>query len=302
MYQQQQQPKFQIDQAVFERSFDQQPFDFKHNLDSLDIFKFDALLALAETYDGSWKDFFVAQSAAEPGVKFRDVDEIGGTPLNALQRLDTSPCRVLLKRPENFSKEFKDLLDCLFNQVMMRQSGCMDKSQIVRLEATILVSSSKTTTPFHFDPEIGFFCQIEGEKHYHVYKPDVLAETELEAFYRHSVVDIAQVDLTGRDIDREHVFNLTAGDGFHQPQNAPHWVHTGASRSVSYTIVFETVESRVRSRARAFNFYQRKIGPPPSPLGQRQAIDSLKSETMRLGIPLRRLAGRGIKRVLPRYK
>ena len=103
------------------------------------------------------------------------------------------------------------------------------------------------------------------------------------------VVNIGQVELQGRDPDKEHIFTLGPGKGLHQPQNAPHWVETGTQRSVSYAFVFETNATRARSRVRAFNHYQRKLKLNPALPGLRPGVDSLKAGVMRLGTPARKV-------------
>jgi hypothetical protein len=154
-----------------------------------------------------------------------------------------------------------------------------------------LISSAATTTPIHFDPEIGFFSQIEGEKFYHVYSPASVTEPELERFYIRGAVAIGKVDLSRRDPAYEHVFNLGPSKGFHQPQNAPHWVQTGKSRSISYTLVFETDATRALGRTRAFNHYQRKSGLRPVHPGTHSALDAAKAGVMLAVIPARKLVG-----------
>ena len=78
-----------------------------------------------------------------------------------------------------------------------------------------------TITPFHFDLEVNFFAQIEGEKVYHVFSPSALTESELERLDIRGVVNIGQVQLKGRDAGGEHVFTLGPGKGLHQPQKRP---------------------------------------------------------------------------------
>ena len=187
--------------------------------------------------------------ARSPGTVFYSVPFSQCGAVEALERLGTESFRVLLKRPEDYDPRFRELLDALFRQVVDLRGGMGDE-KVVRLQGSILISSAATTTPFHFDPEVGFFSQIEGEKMYHVYSPTVISEAELERFYVRGSVNIAQVDLEGRDKSREYVFQLGPGKGFHQPQNAPHWVETTSSRSISYTFVFETNKTRARGRVR----------------------------------------------------
>ncbi len=272
-----------IDADIFRQSYDREPFGFGHSLSDVDIFQFESLRKLADEYrDGN---HFVAAGAPTPGTLFYSVPNRQCTPSEALDRLETESFRVLLKRPENVDPRFRELLDYVFRQVIDLRGG-LGREKVVRLQGSILISSSATTTPFHFDPEIGFFSQIEGEKIYHVYSPTVLSEAELERFYVRGNVNIGQVDLAGRDPAREYVFNLGPGKGFHQPQNAPHWVETVGSRSVSYTFVFETDATRAVGRVRAFNYLQRKLGLAPAAPGTNSVIESAKARAMNVVIPV----------------
>ncbi len=168
--------------------------------------------------------------------------------------------------------------------------------QLARLQSSILISSSATITPFHFDPEVSFFFQIAGPKTYHVYSPTVVTEPELERFYRRGVVDIAQVDLSGRDAGREYVFELGPGKGMHQPRNAPHWVQTSVTRSISYVVSYETADMRAADRVRAFNFYLRQLGVRPDPIGRRPRLDACKSNAMGVAFPVRNALARALHR------
>jgi hypothetical protein len=277
-----------LDQETFRESFGREPFGFAHNLSELDLFEPDSLRGLAAKYADHPRDHYVAASAASPGTEFYSVPYAGFTPLEALDQLDTRGCRVLMKRPENHDPRFRELLDTLFRQVIEMRGG-LGGERVLRLESGVLISSAATTTPFHFDPEVNFFTQIEGEKHYHVFSPAALTETELESFYVRGVVNIGQVGLQGRDPTCEHLFTLGPGKGLHQPQNAPHWVETGESRSVSYAFVFETDATRARGRVRAFNHYQRKFRLNPALPGLHPMADGLKASAMCVGIPARKV-------------
>jgi hypothetical protein len=287
----------QLDLTEFRRCFDREPFGFDHTLSGLDLFRRDRLEQLAAIYADHQPDYYVAGGAPTPGTVFYAVPSGGGTPLEAIRRLSTTSCRVLLKRPENHDPEFRALLDAVFRQVLERRGG-LGRERLVRLESTILISSAATTTPFHFDPEIAFFSQIEGEKLYHVYSPTVVSEPDLERFYMRDAVDIGQASLAGCPADREHVFRLVPGKGFHQPQNAPHWVQTGASLSISYSFVFETDVSRSVGQARSFNHYLRKLGYRPAPPGRHPSIDAIKARAMGSAIPLRQWIRSGPRRLL----
>jgi hypothetical protein len=264
--------------------FNRTPYGFGHTLSDLDLFAFDAICDLARKYE---HDFFVSGSAAAPNERFCSVRSGMYAPYDALQRLDVESARVLLKHPEQYDTRYDDLMHALFEQIVQLRGGLRGE-HVVRLASSILITSAATTTPFHFDPEMTFFFQIEGEKSYHLYAPTVLSEPELESFYWMGVVNIGQVDLAGRDPAREYVFELTAGKGMHQPQNSPHWVQTRGSRSISYAISFETDASRELGRTRAFNYYQRKLGMQPAPPGTYPKRDAAKALAMQAAIPLRK--------------
>ena len=283
----------------FPGSFDREPIPFSHNLSELDLFKINNLHALSEKFIGHPRDYMVAGGAPTPGTTFFSVPRCDFTPPELIANLDRGPYRLLLKRAENYDPQFRDLLQTLFEQVR-RACGGLRNERIERLETGILITSSSTITPFHFDPEIGFFSQIEGEKIYHVYSPTVITETELERFFIHNAVSIAQVDIEGRDPAREYVFTLGPGKGFHQPKNSPHWVETRASRSISFTFVFETSSTRALGRTRSFNHYMRKFRWSPIRPGVNPTSDAFKSEAMRVIFPVRQRLGRVMGKVLAR--
>jgi hypothetical protein len=272
---------------IFQASFDREPFGFTHGLSELELFDPDSLVGLAKSYDGHPRDFYIAAGAPSPGAEFYSVPHRRDIPSAALEHLEPGGYRVLMKRPENHDPRFRELLDTLFRQIVALRGG-LGRERLVRLESAVLISSAATITPFHFDPEINFFAQIEGEKVYHVFSPSVLTEAELERFYVRGVVNIGQVELQNRDPGREHVFDLGPGKGLHQPQNAPHWVETRASRSVSYALVFETDATRARGRVRACNYFLRGLRLRPAPIGSRPALEGMKAGGMRAIIPARK--------------
>ena len=96
--------------------------------------------------------------------------------------LKKNSIRILLKRPENYDPKFRKLLDGLTEQIV-DQSGELKNDHILRLESAVFITSAATLTPFHFDPSAVFFCQIMGDKTYHLYSPTALTEPELERVF-----------------------------------------------------------------------------------------------------------------------
>jgi Cupin superfamily protein len=286
------------DDAVFSENYDRVPFSFSHNLHRLTLFEDETLRSLCETYSAYPADYFVSRSAQTAGTVFYSVPRTPLKPHEAFDQLTAGSYKILLKRLERHHAGFRDLLNTLFAQVRGQLERNRFPDEVVRLESSIFISAPQATTPFHFDPEVNFFSQIEGEKIYHLYAPSVLAEEEVEPLYVRATTDIGQVDLARRDPSAEHVIHLTSGRGLHQPQDAPHWVETVGSRSVSYTFVYETREGRRRSRVRSFNAYLRRLHFDPARPGQYPVRDAAKAVAMAAVIPARRQIGQAVRSVL----
>jgi hypothetical protein len=288
-------PHLSLDQAVFDTRYNCEPFGFRHNLHQLDLFDDDSLRRLCRVYANFPQDYFVSESAPQPGSIFYSVPRAPLLPHQAFDQLTPGSYKILLKRLERHDPRFHRLLADLFCEIKERlqhQHYCHD---VVRLESSIFISAPGAITPLHFDPEVNFFSQIEGDKIYHLYPPHALAEDEVEPLYVRATVDIGQVDLGRRDRSLEQIFVLQAGTGVHQPQDAPHWVETGGSRSVSYTFVFETVESRMKARVRAFNHYARRLRIEPALPGARRGRDAAKAAAMAAIIPVRKGIGKTLR-------
>jgi hypothetical protein len=276
------------DAAVVRRAYDIEPFGYTHTLSGLDLLSLDAICKQSEKHAPA--DYFVAGSAASPGTPFYDVPHGEVTPLQALQNLESRPTRVLLKRPERYSPAYRDLLESLYEQVVALRGVITPRERLRRLDASILVSSAATTTPFHFDPEISFFFQIEGAKSYHMYAPGTLGEDELEAFYIKDILNIGQVPFEGRPAAKRYTFELGPGKGMHQPRNSPHWVQTQNELSISYVFSIETDATRAEGRTRGFNYFERKLGLTPAQPGQRPQLDAMKAGVMRAAFGAREAA------------
>ena len=290
-------PRLALGDADFETDYNRIPFGFSHNLHQLDLFKDQALRSLCRTYADHPGDYFVSRSARTPATIFYSVPTTPLKPHEAFDQLTDGSYKILLKRLERYDQNFRDLLYGLFDQVETQLRHCGYCDDVVRLESSIFISAPWATTPFHFDPEVNFFTQIEGEKIYHLYKPSALGEDEVEPLYVRATVDIGQVDLSRRDPATEHVFRLQPGTGLHQPQDSPHWVETTSSRSVSYTFVYETREARNRARVRSFNHYLRRLHIEPMCPGVSSARDAMKAAAMAMAIPVRKQLGKTLRRL-----
>jgi hypothetical protein len=264
---------------------------FSHNLMFLDIFQFDYLLHLADIYHDHPDDYFITSGAPSASTEFYSTKRPRYCPREALEHLSTEQIRVLLKRPENHDQNFARLFQSIHAKLLQLENG-PPVDTIARSETGIFITSAAAITPFHFDPEFGFFSQIEGNKQYHVFSPQAVTRPELERFFVRGVVDIGRLDLESRDPRHEHVFELSPGMGLYQPHNAPHWVETTGTRSISYSFVFQTRAAMATSRVHAFNHYARKMGFVPAEPGLNPGSDMVKASLMRVVTPMRRAVSR----------
>ena len=276
-----------IDRLTLVTQFNKAPFGFTHGLSELDLFRLRVLEQLAEAYVEHPEDYFVARGAAQPGARFYAAAHGMFGPREALRRIEHGRYRLLLKRPERFDPRFRALLNSILTEVRDRLPDQSRTHDLVRAESGIFVTSAATLTPFHFDPEVAFFSQIRGHKNYHVYDVHAVEEAELERFYVGGVVCIGELGLAARAPELERVFALGSGEGFHQPQNAPHWVETTDELSISYTVVFETSSARKLGRVRAFNHYLRRCGMVPAAPGAHPGLDGFKALAMETVMPVR---------------
>ena len=276
--------RLEIDPETYSSNYNRVPFAFTHNLHQLDIFRFEAICDLASRYaTASENDFFVAGSAISADSAFFAAEHIKLRPREAIDHLDDKPTRILLKRLENHDARFRELLETIVKQLRELPGG-LGNQAIKRVQSSLFITSAAATTALHFDPEVAFFTQIAGDKEYHAFPPAQVAEAELEEFYSRGRVGIGQLDMTTLNPAEEHLYKLQAGHGFHQPQNSPHWVQTKATRSISYSLVFETTADKALGLTRAFNHFERKMGMNPAQPGEKPRLDTLKSEVI---VPVR---------------
>src|SRR6185369_12146194 len=130
----------ELDAEVLGRCFNREPFGFRHNLSTLDIFELGSLEALAGKYAGREADYSLASGAVAPGQAFRAVPAINVDLSNAFPSLGKKPVRILLKRPENYDPRFRELRDNVMDHVLGVLGG-LKHDRTVRLFSSIFISS-----------------------------------------------------------------------------------------------------------------------------------------------------------------
>jgi hypothetical protein len=63
------------------------------------------------------------------------------------------------------------------------------------------------------------------------------------------------------------VFNLKPGQAVHHPPLAPHWVRNGSYPTIAFSVGFCMKSIDVTPRVHQVNYYLRKLGMVPTPIG-----------------------------------
>ena len=250
------------------RNFDRKPFLIRHHLSDHPLFALKRLEELscrlpeqaAEYYSGDVPVYMSPGKTPSTGLSLQDT----------IRRIETCHSWVVLKNVER-DPEYRALLNRCMDEVGDVYGSTLQGSS--DLVGFIFISSAKAVTPCHLDPEHNFLLQVRGSKTINVGDRSFLAEGELERYFTGGHRNVELPDDLGA---RAATFQLTPGDGVHVPFTAPHWVVNGDGLSVSFSITFQTPESRRKAVVHKVNAYLRRTGVHPTPPGRSALRDASK--------------------------
>ena len=269
----------ELDSGLLRGSLDREPFRIGHQLSGHPLFATERLLALCRALPEECVEYNAG--SVEVGQDPSLTPRTGLSAEETVRRIAEEQSWMVLKYVER-DPHYRDLLyDCLdeIRTVSEAVSPGMD-----RREGFIFLSSPRSITPFHMDPEINFLLQIAGSKKMRLFDNadrGIVSEEELERFHS----EHPQRNLPYRDefAARERVFELGPGDGVHVPVTTPHWVEVGDEVSVSFSITFRSDVSERRAGIYAMNAALRARGLRPRPPGLSPRHDELKYFLFRAG-------------------
>ena len=277
--------RLEINADEFRASFNRQPFLIGHHLAGHPLFELPRLLELAARLP----EACVAYNAGDISV----AEGLYRGPRNGLsveetiRRIEDCQSWMVLKHVEA-DAEYNALLDSCLDEVQ-RHSEPLAPGMRKR-EGFIFISSPRSVTPYHLDPEYNFLLQVRGSKTVHIWNPHnpaVLTDEELEDFFTSE----EQKNLKFRDEYEQQasVFELTPGRGLHFPVTSPHWVQNGDGVSVSFSITFQTPASERRAVVYGVNAALRRRGWKPTPAGRSVMLDAMKYNAWRIARRLKRV-------------
>jgi hypothetical protein len=262
----------EIEAETFRACFNREPFLIKHNLADHPLFTLPRLIELSQRLPADC----VRSNAGDTPVNTR---LYGGAPTGLpveemLRRIEECNAWLVLKFVEQ-NAEYNELLNQCLDEIQTL-SEPIDPGMYSRA-GFIFVSSPRSVTPYHLDPEYNFLLQVRGEKTVNMFDVSdrsIMSDEELESYY----TDTSKYNLSFKDEyqPKAKVFDLSPGLGLHFPVTAPHWVKNGNEVSVSFSITFRTLRSQHRERIYDFNGRLRRMGLKPTPFGQSATKDRAK--------------------------
>ena len=266
---------FEADPEEFRRQFNRASFEFQHRLVGHPLFELPRLLELArDTARERPKDLYYDAGKVRVDQRWDQTPRASFSVEEALERIENCGAWIILHKADK-DPEYAALL----NQCMAELQTLigLDLDRVMKVQEIILfVTSPLRVTSYHIDRECNFLLQVRGEKTLSVFDQKdriVLPEEELERFW--SVDHNAAVHKPEHQ-NRAREFAMTPGTVVHIPVNAPHWVKNHDNVSISVSVNFQFRDRMLGIVYRA-NYALRKLGLHPTPPGQSNLRDLLKS-------------------------
>lgn len=264
---------FEFSNPRFREDFDEKPFEFKHSLAAdhplFSRERMRRLLTDPATRNSVYYnagDIRVDQRWDAVPERTKPVEEV-------FDSVENSGAWIALLRV-NEDPEYNVLLEECLAEVKKLSGREIDDDKKTQ-EADIYITSPGRVTMYHVDPICNFLMQVRGEKEIHIFDRndrEVLPEEDLERYW--TLKDYAATYPPELE-HRAEVFTLHPGTGVHIPLNNPHWLKNGNSISVSLSINYQYKDKRRKNVYQA-NYYLRKMGLKPRPLGSSEFVDYMK--------------------------
>jgi hypothetical protein len=260
-----------VDTAEFDRSFARASSAIRHGLADHPLFSLEAIARLADRLPPDQ----LRRERGDLPLDDRGYIDVGtGSPSETVLGIESNGFRVTLREIQS-DHEYGPLIASCQREIASllgsREGG------VSRPSGYIFVTAPGGTTPMHFDGEHSFLLQIRGHKTVHTVprvEPEAI-QLELDRYY-----DGAPCSFDAMRESAER-FEIGAGEGVYFPSFVPHWVTTGTSASVSFSLPFYTHFSRRAEDVNRINKRLRKLGLSPRPPGRSEPIDHAKAAVLR---------------------
>lgn len=267
----------------FEKSFSKEPFLIKHHLSDHPLFQIERLLELANSLPENCIEYNAGNLpiSCDPNL----TPQNGLSPEETIRRIQDCRSWLVLKYVEKDPAYQTLLNECLD---LVRPHTEPISPGMTQPQAFVFVTSPRSVTPYHIDPEHNFLLQIQGTKEIRMLDGrdrSILNEVDLESFYSDRGRNLA---LKPQHEDSGWTYNLEPGQGLHFPVTYPHWVKNGDAVSISFSITFRTPDLDRRRALYQINSQLRQRGFTPTVVGKNKLRDDFLYNTYRVVRKLRR--------------
>ncbi len=285
-----------LDRSEFESQFPKRPFVIHHKLNSHPLFDLARLVELSKALPAEQVEYNSGKVSIS--LDPAKTPRTGLSVEETIRRIEECQSWMALKNVEIDPEYSKLLNDCLEEIGVLSDPVLGSMSQ---KEGFIFISSPKSVTPYHMDPEHNFLLQVRGEKIVHMFDANdrsVLSEEELEGFHGGGHRNLVFKDEYQK---KATSFTLMPGDALHFPVTAPHWVQNCDQVSISFSITFRSAYSERAAKLYYLNSKIRKLGLAPTPPGSVSWRDNLKYGAFKMALSAKHALGMGSSAQSARY-
>lgn len=271
-------PLLEIHPSDFELKFSREPFLIRHGLAGHPLFTVERILELAKSLPQKSIEYNAGNlpMMMDPSLTPRN----GLSAQETIRRIADCESWMVLKYIEQ-DPDYRQLLDKCLD--IIRPYSEPIAPGMMQPQAFIFLTSPRSVTPFHIDPEHNFLLQIQGTKEIHLLDGrdrEILSEFDLEQFYADRGRNLRVCE---ERLKSGWEFQLKPGEGLYFPVTYPHWVQNGEDVSISFSITFRTPDLDRRRAVYRINERLRRMGLKPAPVGRRPVRDWLLFNAYRVG-------------------
>lgn len=231
------------------------PGPLRHNLAGHPLLELEALAQLGETLTAASVEY--NKSLLPVGIAPEDIPANGLGIGETIRTIAANQSWAVLKNIENVPAYRALLMDLLgeLAAIVEPRTGPMLTPQ-----GFIFISSPRSITPYHFDPEHNILLNIWGDKVMHVWPAGDERFADRREHERYHGGGHRNLPWDDSFAGQERAVPLGPGDAVHMPVMAPHYVEVGDAPALSLSITWRSTWSYREAEGHAANRWLRQFG------------------------------------------
>lgn len=245
---------------AFAGAYPESSLKLTHGLRNHPLLTLNALAAMAaRTAPG---DIEYNRGDLPTGIRTEDVPDNGLSIGETIRMIDTNGSWMVIKFIEKLPEYRALLLDLLGE---LEATVTPATGEMLTPQGFIFLSSPRSMTPFHFDPEHNILLQLRGTKTMTVFPAGDESFADPTAHETYHRGGPRNLDWDDAMADGGNRVELSPGQAIYVPVMAPHFVRNGNTASISLSITWRSQWSYQEADARCTNAMLRRIGLNPAP-------------------------------------